>query len=101
MKAYKGREKARLKLWQAQTNTAAWIQGQYIAAAIGACLSKENSYPSKPLKVFKNDDGDEPEESCSDTESSDDAIRAQSKRIDRILAVRNQLPKEIIGAKRT
>lgn len=99
MKAYRERKKAAQKLWQYQTNTAAWLQGQYIAAAIGACLSKDNHYPTQPLDVFK-DGSESGEESSAKVESSDDAIRAQSKRVDRILAVRNQPPEETVGEKR-
>ena len=100
IKAFKERESAKLKLWQTQTNTAAWLQGQYIARAIGACIPGGPSYPERPLHLLKDDGAELEEEIPAETQSSDDAIRAQSEKLDRILAAKDRPPKEIIGAKR-
>ena len=84
-----------------ETNTVAWIQGRYILAAISHCFSKDEKYPSKPLEIFKSFDESEEENCQEEVNSSDDDIRKQTQRLDRILANKNNPPKEIIGKKRT
>jgi hypothetical protein len=37
-----------------QSNQLAWINGLYVAHAIGSCFSKSNKYPSKPIDFSKN-----------------------------------------------
>lgn len=101
MKAYNERKKSEAKLWQWETNTAAWIQGRYIMAAISHCFSKDEEYPTSPIEIFKSCDESVGEESQAKTNSSDDDIRKQTERLDRILANKNNPPKEIIGKKRT
>lgn len=34
-------------------NYTAWLHGQYVMSAIGACLSKDAKYPEKPLEPSK------------------------------------------------
>jgi len=101
LKAYNERKKSEAKLWQWETNTAAWLQGRYMMAAISHCFSKDKQYPAKPFEVFKSYDESEGEEPQKEVNSSDDDIRAQTQKLDRILAKKNQPPKEIIGKKRT
>lgn len=43
-----------MKVWQSQVNVSAWLQGQYVLAAIGSCLPDGCHYPEKPLEVFKD-----------------------------------------------
>lgn len=72
-----------------QINTTAWIQGQYMVAAISACISKDFTYPRQPLNIFKYQD--EPaisEKRTSKHSAVEDSIRAQSAKIDAILKSR-------------
>lgn len=98
LKAYRQREEYKAEVWRFQTNTTAWIQGIYIGRAIGACLSRGNNYPEKPLPFFGG--GNNEEEIEEHISSADDAIRAQTERIDSLLTKQAQPAKEIIGERR-
>lgn len=102
LKAYRQREEYKAAVWRFQANTAAWIQGQYIARAIGHCFGEEKSqYPEKPIQIFKTADEDsKEEEEITEQVSPDNAIRAQTERIDRLLAQKAQQPKEVVGERR-
>ena len=54
-RAYKKQQENAVKAWQLQTNTSAWIQGQYLMLAIDAMFSKGNRYPEKPIEIFRDD----------------------------------------------
>lgn len=68
-----------------QINTAAWIQGQYVAAAINACFADNAQYPQKPLDIFGKQETDEQKELPDKHSAVEDSIRAQSAKIDAVL----------------
>jgi hypothetical protein len=39
-----------------KSNMESWLNGLYMAHAIGSCFSKENKYPEKPLEFSTNKD---------------------------------------------
>lgn len=90
MGAYKQKTEAEAKLWREKANVSAWLQGAYIARAIGACFSKRESYSEKPLHMFA-DDGSEGEEDTSSRREQEqgkqtqDLITAQMIRVKSIL----------------
>lgn len=84
-----------------QQNFMMWVQGIYFSQAIGAAIS-ENKYPDRPLSLFSTDktidaESADAEEISAQSQSVDDAIRAQTKRLDENLASRNKQPKETVG----
>lgn len=40
--------------WYKARAVGAWIHGQYVAAAVGCCFSKNAKYPDNPLEAFDN-----------------------------------------------
>jgi hypothetical protein len=84
-----------------QQNFMMWVQGIYFSQAIGAAISSENKYPDRPLSLFPTDktidaENADAEEISAQSQSVDDAIRAQTKRLDKVLASRNKQPKETV-----
>lgn len=43
------------RLLQERRNELAWLQGMYIAEAIGAAMSKKHKYPKEPYPISKKD----------------------------------------------
>lgn len=100
MKAYNERKSNEAKLWQMQVNTAAWLQGIYISAAIGACISKECQYPEKPVPMFKDEADELSEDSRFALSQSEIQIRNQVQRAQDALNLMSGEHKTIIGEKR-
>jgi len=91
-----------MKVWQSQVNVSAWLQGQYVLAAIGSCLPDGCHYPEKPLEIFKssNKSLSAEEERKQKLIENENAIRERSKKIDELLSNKSNINPIIIGEKR-
>lgn len=54
-------DKIRFKNKMSDMETSAYVNGIYVAKAVGACLSKGSKYPEKPLGIFEFDKREEKE----------------------------------------
>lgn len=90
-----------MKVWQSKVTTLAWLQGQYVMAAIGASLS-DGKYPEKPLEIFKSSNKalSAEEERKQKLIENENAIRERSKKIDELLSNKSNINPIIIGEKR-
>lgn len=52
---------ARLKADKDDDSERGWINGSYVARAIGAAMSKRNKYPNEPIKFYEPETNDEGE----------------------------------------
>ena len=48
-------DKIKLKNRMSEIETSAYVNGIYVARAVGACFSKGSKYPEKPLGIFDFD----------------------------------------------
>lgn len=103
VKVYNEKKTSDMKLWQFQANVSAWLQGQYIRAAIDSMFPKGQKYPEKPFEIFTHSENKAlpPEElQIQEALENERSIRERSEQIDKMLANKGKPPVEIVGEKR-